>query len=253
MAVATARVRASRLDAAAAAAVDEARAAAQDIAEPGTVGEYLGARAEGERVVAHLFACTAKGYRGWQWCVVVARAPRAKAVTICETALLAGDGSVLAPQWLPWSERLQPGDLGAADVLPRVEQDDRLEPGFTATGDEDVDRVALWELGLGRPRVLSRFGREQAATRWYTGDFGPDSETAKAASASCSSCGFLQPLDGALRRVFGVCTNEWSPADGRVVALEFGCGAHSETDVDREPEPLPQPVLDEVGYDTLVW
>ena len=48
-------------------------------------------------------------------------------------------------------------------VLPIVEDDPRLEPGFEATGDEDVDQVALWELGLGRPRVLSRDGREDAA------------------------------------------------------------------------------------------
>ncbi|GAB2692070.1 DUF3027 domain-containing protein [Thalassiella azotivora] len=246
------RVRAATLDAVCAKAVDLARDAAAEVAEPGTVGDHLGARAVGDRLVEHAFACTAKGYRGWRWVVVVARAPRARVATVCEASLVAGEESVLAPQWLPWSQRLRPGDVGPGDVLPRVDPDPRLEHGFEATGDEDVDRVALWELGLGRHRVLSREGREDAAGRWYAGDTGPQSETGRSATAPCSSCGFLTPLDGALRRAFGVCSNEWSPADGRVVALDFGCGAHSETDVDAGPEPLAEPVLDELGYDTVV-
>jgi hypothetical protein len=36
------------------------------------------------------------------------------------------------------------------------------------------------------------------------------------------------------------------------VTTDFGCGAHSETDVEHRAEPLPPPVLDEVGYDPLV-
>jgi Protein of unknown function (DUF3027) len=249
---ARARSRSAAPDAVSAAAVDLARAAAEEIAEPGTVGEYLEATAEGERLVTHAFDCTAKGYRGWRWTVLLARAPRARVPTVCEAALVAGDDALLAPEWLPWAERLRPGDLGPADVLPKVHHDDRLEPGFTATGDEDVDRVALWELGLGRPRVLSREGRDEAATRWYDGPFGPSSETAQAAAASCATCGFFLPVAGALRQVFGICANEWSPADGSVVALDFGCGAHSETGIDSRDEAAPQPVLDEVGYDTLV-
>lgn len=254
MAVTTAgtRTRAAALDAVAAAAVDLAREAALEIAEPGTVGEHLGVTVEGERLVSHSFACTAKGYRGWRWVVVLSRIPRARVATVCEAALVAGEDAVLAPEWLPWADRLRPGDVGPADVLPRVESDVRLVHGFEATGDEEVDQLAFYELGLGRHRVLSREGRDQAVTRWHDGDFGPDSEIARAASAPCSSCGFFLPVDGALRHVFGICANEWSPADGRVVAHDFGCGAHSETDVDTSVEPLPEPVLDEVGYDTFV-
>jgi hypothetical protein len=184
--------------------------------------------------------------------VTLARAPRAKVPTVCEVELTAAAGAVLAPAWLPWEQRLRPGDVGPADVLPIVEDDPRLEPGFEATGEEDVDQVALWELGLGRPRVLSRQGREEAATRWFSGEFGPESPTARNAAGTCSGCGFLVPMPGALRQVFGVCGNEWSPADGRVVALTFGCGAHSETDVERSAEPVAQPVLDELGFEPVL-
>ncbi len=240
-----------RPDAVGLAAVDTAREAAVEVAPPGAVGEHLGAEPVADRLVAHSFACTGKGYRGWRWLVTVARAPRARVATVCEVDLLAGAEALLPPEWLPWSDRLQPGDVGPGDVLPRIEQDERLEAGFEATGEQDVDRVALWELGLGRPRVLSRIGRDEAGTRWDEGDFGPTAAAAKEAEAPCGSCGFLLPMPGAMRQVFGVCTNEWSPADGRVVSFGFGCGAHSETDVDTSPEPLAAPALDEQALDTV--
>lgn len=236
---------ATRPDAVAAAAVDLARSAVAEVAPSGSVGDHLGAVAVGERLVSHSFACTAKGYRGWVWTVTVARAPRARVATVCEVDLVAGEGSLLPPEWVPWSERLRPGDLGPGDVLPRIDDDERLEQGFEATGEEDVDRVALWELGLGRRRVLSREGRLQAGTRWDAGDFGPGATTPKDAAEQCRSCGFLQPMAGVLRQEFGICTNEWSVADGRVVSLAYGCGAHSETDLEPEPERSTQPSLDE--------
>src|SRR5262245_8530323 len=80
-------------DAACAAAVDEARAAILDE----HVGEHLGVVAEGDRVATHYFECTMPGYLGWRWAVTVARAPRARNVTICETVLLPGEGALLAP------------------------------------------------------------------------------------------------------------------------------------------------------------
>jgi hypothetical protein len=245
------RRRAPSPDAVCVAAVDVARAAVEEVADPGTVGEHLGATVEADRVVTHRFACTAGGYRNWAWAATVARAARAKVATVNEVVLLPGEGALTAPQWLPWSERLAPGDVGHADVLPYAADDPRLEAGFEATGNEDVDAVASWELGLGRARVLSRQGRSEAAERWYAGEHGPHAESAKAAAAQCRSCGFFTPVAGALRQVFGVCANEWSPSDGKVVSLDHGCGAHSETDVHRSSDPLPTPILDETGHDEL--
>jgi hypothetical protein len=245
------RRRAPVPDAVCTAAVDLARAAAEDVADPGTVGDHAGTVVEGDRLVTHRFSATARGYRGWVWAVTVARAARAKVATVDEVVLLPGEGALVAPEWLPWAQRLAPGDVGHADVLPYAADDPRLEAGFEATGDEDVDAVALWELGLGRPRVLSRTGRTEAADRWYSGEHGPFAESAKAAAAPCRTCGFFTPVAGALRHVFGVCANAWSPSDGKVVSLDHGCGAHSETDLSRAAEPLRAPVLDETGHDAL--
>ena len=134
---------------------------------------------------------------------------------------------------------------------PRSCADDpNLEPGFEATGDEDVDQVGFFELGLGRPRVLSAEGREAAAQRWYDGESGPSAPVAAKAPAPCSTCGFFVPMAGALRAVFGVCANEWSPSDARVVSLDHGCGAHSEVDVDlHTAERISPPILDDFELD----
>ncbi|MGE9807822.1 DUF3027 domain-containing protein [Janibacter sp. G1551] len=233
-------------------AIDLAREAAIGIAMPDTVGDHEGLVMEAERVGTHYFACTSRAYRGWRWAVTVARAPRSKTVTVSETHLLPGDGAILSPEWLPYADRLAPGDVSAGDVTPFVEADPLLEAGYEATGDEDVDQMAQWELGLGRPRVLSAEGREAAATRWYEGSHGPKAEVAVKAPASCTTCGYFVPAAGALRATFGICANEWSPSDGTVVSLDHGCGAHSEVDIDKpEPENIGTPIIDEFQYDTV--
>ena len=232
------------------AAADLARAELDEVAEQGTVGAYQGMELLEERLAMHWFECTSPGYRGWRWGVSVARVPRAKVATVCETNLLPGPDALLAPEWLPYADRLAPGDLGAGDVLPYRPDDPYLVAGFEATGDEDVDQMAFFELGLGRPRVLAAEGREAAASRWYGGDAGPTSEVAVKATARCSTCGYFVPMAGALRPVFGVCANEWSPSDGRVVSLDHGCGAHSETDVEpSEPTSVGAPIVDELAVD----
>src|SRR6185312_9513475 len=55
---------------------------------------------------------------------------------------------------------------------------------------------------------------------------------ARSAPDVCGTCGFFVPLAGSLRGVFGVCSNDIAPADGHVVDVEYGCGAHSEVEVE---------------------
>ncbi|MFF4606853.1 DUF3027 domain-containing protein [Streptomyces sp. NPDC001339] len=266
-------------------AVELARAAAVDVALPGVVGEHLGAVADGDRVVTHLFAADEPGYRGWRWAVTVARASRAKIVTLDEAVLLPGPDALLAPEWVPWSERLRPGDMGPGDLLPTEADDLRLEPGFSGEDSpppnsavaegmaadvadtEEADVLpgspavqpaparggivdVAEELGMRRARVLSRFGLHTAADRWEEA-YGAKTPMAQAAPATCMTCGFLAPLTGSLRQAFGVCANEFSPADGRVVSLAYGCGAHSEAAVmPKPPRPAP-PVVDETVVEPL--
>ncbi len=246
----------AKLDTIGAEAVDAAREALALTVPTSDVGEHLGRVAEAERVVTHLFACTRVGYRGWQWAVTVARASRAKTVTVDEVVLLPGEGAIVAPVWVPWRERIQPGDLGPGDLLPTQDDDPRLVPGYTS-GDETVDQDSVREvgdeLGLGRERVLSLEGRELAAQRWYDGSHGPEAAIAQSAPAPCGSCGFLVRLGGPLSQLFGVCANAFANDDGRVVSLDHGCGGHSDAAFGKQnlPEPLPEPVLDTLTWDQL--
>lgn len=231
-------------------AVDVAREAALDVAsDPGEVGAHLGSHQDGEMLVTHLFGASVPGYRGWVWAVTVSRCPEDDEARICEAALIPADDALLAPPWVPWEDRVQPGDLEPGMTLPYLPEDPRLVPGYETTDDEDADAVALWELGLGRTRVLGADGRGDTAERWYIGSHGPNAPEAIAATAACATCGFFVALTGSWRMVFGVCANEWSPSDGRVVSLDHGCGAHSETDAERHLGlwPADAPVIDTVA------
>ncbi|MFF0294206.1 DUF3027 domain-containing protein [Kitasatospora sp. NPDC004615] len=258
-------------------AVELARQAAVESVGESVVGSHVKANADAERLVTHTFECLDPAYRGWHWAVTVARAPRAKNVTLDEIALLPGPDAVLAPQWVPWSERLLPGDLGPGDLLPTGADDLRLEPGWTGEDEPAPNSVLVEaaeddlviteagiqppparaeigavadELGFGRPRVLSRRGLHQAAERWETA-YGPQTPMAQSAPASCSTCGFLVPIGGSLGQAFGVCGNEFSPADGQVVSLAYGCGAHSEAAVLPAPPVPSELILDETVVEPL--
>ena len=245
-----------KLDSVGAEAVDAAREALLALVPAEDVGDHLGQEPEGPKVVTHHFDCTRRGYRGWRWAVTVARAPRQKTVTVDEVVLLPGDEAILAPEWLPWRERIRPGDLGPGDLLPTEDDDPRLVPALTGV-DEEIDQDALKEvsdeLGLGRARVLSVEGRELAAQRWYDGSHGPDSTIAQSAPASCGGCGFLVKISGPLGRLFGVCANAYANDDGRVVSIDHGCGAHSEVQLSKKnlPMPLPEPALDTLRWEDL--
>lgn len=249
----TVRSRTFALDAACADAVELARDAAVAVAStPDSVGEHVGVEAEADRVATHHFECGDVGYRGWRWSISVSRASRARQVTVSEVTLLPGEGAIVAPAWVPWDERVRPGDLGPGDLLPTSPDDERLQPGYAEVDDAEVDLVDWWEPGLGRPRVLSPEGRDDAAERWYAGDHGPEARLATQAPAACASCGFLTPLGGRLRQLFGVCANEMVPDDGTVVSLDHGCGGHSEASAGRIAPPVDVvPAVDEESFDVI--
>ena len=224
-AVSDATLLADAVAAAREAAVSEAAADLPD--GPAAVGAHLESLAEDDGSVTHYFAAEQGGYRGWRWAVTLAAPSPEEQATVSEVVLIPGAEALVAPGWVPWERRIRPGDLGVGDLLPTPEDDPRLVPGYLASDDPAVEEVAQ-ETGLGRERVLSRIGREQAAERWQDGPHGPGSDIARSAPATCGTCGFFLPLAGSLRGAFGVCGNAYAPADGAVVAVGFGCGAHSD-------------------------
>ena len=205
------------------------KAAIEDAGKSEYVGEFYSIDSDEDRVATYHFEAKLPGYHGWRWGVTVAKIDDASKPTICDVVLLPGTQALLAPNWVPYSQRIQPGDLGVGDVVPTAPDDERLTPAYAALpGEEELDITQLFEFGLGRARVLSIIGRDAASKRWYEGDRGPRTPIAKAAPKPCVSCGFFIPIAGSLRTTFGVCSNAISPEDARVVSFDHGCGAHSE-------------------------
>ena len=239
--------------------VEFARAALHEQVGADAVGEHLDVDAVEDGVVTHYFAAAQRGYPGWRWSItLVTLTDAADASTVDEVVLLPGPDAIVAPSWVPWRERIRPGDLSPGDLLPVEEDDPRLVPGYFAADEEypfdkQQARALAQEVGLGRARVLSIEGRDQAAQRWYDGEHGPSVPLAQSAPGRCGQCGFMLRLAGPMSTMFGVCANAFANDDGRIVSLDHGCGAHSEAQLRKKqlPPPLPDPVFDSVTRDDL--
>ncbi|MBB1482527.1 DUF3027 domain-containing protein [Tessaracoccus sp. MC1865] len=251
-----------KLDAVTAEAVDLAREAAVEEGGDEAVGAHLGVVAEeGDRIVTHSFECLLTGYADWRWAVTLVRASRSKVVTVNEVVLLPQPAALLAPDWVPWEERIGAGDISPGMLMATPDNDPRLEPGFAATdlpADADPSewvqlRTTVAELGLGRQRVLSRVGRDEAVERWCRGEAGPHNEMSREAPANCATCAYFVPLRGSLGVIFGACTNEYSPSDGHVVSLDHGCGGHSDVVAEQRPKELPAPAFDTVNVEESLF
>lgn len=238
--------------------IEAARGVLTEEIDASDVGDHLGSVPEGEHVTTQLFACTRRGYAGWHWSVTMVALP-GEAPTVDEVVLIPGAEAIVAPPWVPYRERIKPGDLSPGDLLPVADDDPRLALTYSF-GEDDLDaeakaqvRQVAGELGLGRARTLSLEGIDLAAKRWYAGSGGPEAPLAQAAPDHCYSCGFLMRLSGHLAPYFGVCANGDANDDGKVVSMDHGCGAHSEVRLAKrhEPQPLPDPVWDTISLDLL--
>ncbi|WP_411732660.1 DUF3027 domain-containing protein [Paeniglutamicibacter sp.] len=108
-------VRKAILDTTLAKAVDHARTALLEITDEASIGEYIDAVNDGERLVTHRFEALLPGYEGWSWFATLTRIPRAQAkdLTVCEVGILPGEDALLAPAWVPWAERVRPEEMDA--------------------------------------------------------------------------------------------------------------------------------------------
>lgn len=128
--------RTGKPDAFLAAAVDTARTAVEGITPAATVGPHLAAKSEGDRLVTHLFESRLPGYAGWQWYAVLTRNSRSKVVTVNELGLLPSGDAILAPEWVPWAERVRP-----EDQQQESDPDGQETPAPEAGGQEAAEAV----------------------------------------------------------------------------------------------------------------
>ncbi|MDX2375928.1 DUF3027 domain-containing protein [Microbacterium sp. LRZ72] len=115
-----------------------ALAALREITPERTIGDAAGHRVEDDGSVSLLFNNRMPGYPGWFWAVTVARV-EGEPPTVLETQLQPGDAALLAPDWVPWTERL--ADYHAQQAL-QAERAASDEAGDEDAGDTDLDDVA---------------------------------------------------------------------------------------------------------------
>jgi hypothetical protein len=162
--------RTGKPDAVLAAAVELARTAIEGIAKAAEIGEHLAARTEGDRLVTHLFESRLPGYLGWQWYAVLTRNSRSKVITVNELGLLPSEDSILAPEWVPWAERVRPEDA-REDEMPEegAPQEAALEADSAeAPAASPEDEPA--EARVGNPSEAFEGDRDDAPTDAEAGD-----------------------------------------------------------------------------------
>ena len=143
--------RTSKVDEILAAAKDVALQGVQEIAPAHAIGLVHHVRAEEERLSTHLFECTLPGYRGWFWFATLSRAPRSRVATICEVGLLPGDDALIAPDWVPWADRVRPEDLQEnaveenADFAEDTEAEESAESVESAENESAENESAVEE------------------------------------------------------------------------------------------------------------
>lgn len=82
-----------------------AKAALLDITAADTIGEPSGSITEADGALTVYFDTTMAGYPGWKWTVSLAHV-EGFGPSVLETELTPGEGALLSPEWVPWSDRL---------------------------------------------------------------------------------------------------------------------------------------------------
>ena len=113
-----------------------ARGALLEITPASTVGDYVGTTDEGDGIVSVLFASAQPGYPDWKWTVSIAQVP-GEEPTVLEVELMPAEGALLAPDWVPWSDRL--AEYKAAQIAAGEEVDDSDDADDDTDDDESDD------------------------------------------------------------------------------------------------------------------
>lgn len=161
-----------------------AREALDEITPAGTVGDLLSETVSDDGTVTVLFEATMLGYPGWHWTVSLAEL-EGEAPSVLETELMPGDGSLLAPDWVPWSERLDDyraaqlaAEAAAGDAVDEVDDaealdDDDLDDDDDDLEDDDADAIdedVVLRRGGGRDGIEIDFLADVADESGDSGD-----------------------------------------------------------------------------------
>lgn len=113
-----------------------ALAALREVTPADSIGEFAGHETTDDGVTLLRFETSLAGYPGWFWTVALAAVPGSDP-TVLELELLPGEGALLAPDWIPWSQRLE--DFKAQQALAAEEQSDDDDSEDSDGGDDFDD------------------------------------------------------------------------------------------------------------------
>ncbi|MGP6177775.1 DUF3027 domain-containing protein [Microbacterium sp. A196] len=122
---------------------DLAVAALKEITPASTIGPAAGYLVEDDGAVSLRFENRLPGYPGWYWTVTLARIEDAEP-TVLEVELLPNEGALLAPEWVPWAERLaeyraHQAELAEQAVAAAAEAGEADSAEDDESDEEDVD------------------------------------------------------------------------------------------------------------------
>ena len=117
---------------------DLARAALLEITPASTVGDFVGTTDEGDGIVSLLFASAQPGYPDWRWTVSIAHVP-GEEPTVLEAELMPAEGALLAPDWVPWSDRLAEYKAAQAGGSEVDDSDSDSDDDSDESDDDDED------------------------------------------------------------------------------------------------------------------
>jgi hypothetical protein len=95
-----------------------AEKAAKESAPTNGVGKFLGISTEDKDTTSYRFESKLAGYVGWEWNVVIFQGKKSDPATVSEVLLLPGKESIVAPSWVPWSERRAELEKNKVEQLP---------------------------------------------------------------------------------------------------------------------------------------
>ncbi|MFF5623749.1 DUF3027 domain-containing protein [Microbacterium sp. NPDC012755] len=142
---------------------DLALNALREITPASSIGPAAGYLPEEDGSVSLRFENRLPGYPGWYWTVTVDRVDDEEP-TVLEVELLPGDGALLAPEWVPWAERLaeyrahqlelaEQAAAAAVDADGDIVDAEEIEDADDEDADDDIDDLDEDEL-IEEARVL---------------------------------------------------------------------------------------------------
>lgn len=127
-----------------------AQHAAEEHAPHAAVGAFIESKSEEDGSQTFMFESRLKGYVGWRWSVNVFEDQKTHEVTISEVLLLPGEDALVAPDWVPWSERLadykalqaELAAQGAADAAEAGDSEDSEDSDDDDDSEDEDDDSA---------------------------------------------------------------------------------------------------------------